>query len=144
MAKHRKLKSGINNIAHHSVSGLSYLHPAMGNNAKKLGLKIVKINLLSEKPGSDFTSVEGQLKVLTGLRVFANEILGHIGYSLNDLQILTLEFAFLYNDHPDWPSHCKGVIATSDHRHEIIVDGLGQKIRLPWVLSRAKAIFQTA
>ena len=89
----------------------------MGNQAKKLGLKTIKIDLLSERPGLDFTTVEGQLRALATLRVFADEILGHTGYSLRDLKILTLEFAFLYADNQEWPSHCKGVVATHNHRH---------------------------
>jgi hypothetical protein len=59
MTSIKKLSSVCHNIAHHAVSGLSYVHPHLRQACKGIGIDTITIDLLREQPCPDRFLGEG-------------------------------------------------------------------------------------
>ena len=85
MPSQKRLKSVIQSIAHHSASGLSFIHPHLGKACKKNDLPSVQIDLLADNPCPEiFRKIKPLRLSLSGLSNKFNEILESERFTLSD------------------------------------------------------------
>ena len=89
--------SGVaHNIAHHSQSSLSWLHPHMGQACRLAGVSIAEIELLEEHPYPILLPKHKPLQLaLHALQAKFWEILEQQGISRTDVNSVHLTFGFL-------------------------------------------------
>ncbi|MFZ1612600.1 MAG: hypothetical protein WAT51_00405 [Holophaga sp.] len=130
MSSQKLLSSVAHNIAHHAVSGLSYLHPHLKLTLVKANLTSIAVDLLNPeldqpnlKPSKPLTDAIGALK-----SKFA-EILVAEGLSLADVRsaVLVFDFPAYYTD--NFCSDCHAFLVGSSGKHfQQAVDYLGRSI----------------
>lgn len=91
MPARNRLKSVAHSIAHHAMSGLSYLGPELDESCIRAGLNCVAIEFVSEIPNTKLHPLnkrfKGRLGALAGK---LNSILRTEGFELNDLRVAKL------------------------------------------------------
>ena len=120
-----KLLNGVtHDIAHHALSGLSYLHPHLTQVCKKAGRLSVTLDLLQESPlPADLPDYEPlRLASQSVHRTFVG-ILQSVGLAVADLTVARLTF-HVPTDAPDDYSYisCDSEIVTASgraYRHEL-------------------------
>ena len=130
MAAYKRLASVTHSIAHHSVSGLSCLHPYLSETCEKMGESTVEIDLLNSKPYPKQIQKNKPLETaLNEVKNKLNAILESEGFKLESLKeaILTFTFNFKENDH--YCSICKAYLVSTEGKHyEHTVDYMGRTI----------------
>lgn len=124
MLRMKRLRSVAQSTAHHSVSGLCYIHPHLGEACKKSALGRAEINLLPEAPKSHFEEssprIAGGAK---GLREQFLKILRSEGMSREDVSEASALFFF---DQRMWPRGCRlRVVSATGGVIEVTVDEFG-------------------
>jgi hypothetical protein len=130
MPSQKLLSSVAHNIAHHAVSGLSYVHPHLKPALVEAGLSSISIDLLNP----DFTPP--QLKpntplaqALGGLKAKFVEILNAEGLALSDIQSAVLVFDFPSNYTDNYCSDCHvHLISATGKPYSQAVNYLGRSI----------------
>jgi hypothetical protein len=140
MPSRKRLKSVCHSIAHHSVSGLSYLHPHALRSCRDLGICYLRFSLLSSDPCPLEFSHFGPLR--SALRTLSDtfrEILGSEGFtpdSLTSATMLILPDNQCLDDHCT-TAHCE--ITTTDGAHyESAVNYMGHSVHVPAVAREAR------
>lgn len=104
MASNKRLNSVAQSIAHHAVSGLSYVHPHLGEMCDKKEFTSVEINVLADDIYPSNLDDNTPLRLsLNQLRARFLEILKSEGFSKNDISGATLKFEF---DFTKWDYYC--------------------------------------
>ena len=104
MASNKRLNSVAQSIAHHAVSGLSYVHPHLGEMCDKKGITSVEINILADDFYPSYFDANTPLRLsLNHLKARFFEILKREGFSENDISGVTLSFEF---DFTKWDYYC--------------------------------------
>lgn len=130
MATHKRLNSVSHSIAHHAVSGLSYLHPHLCRACKLENLNSVTVELLEENPYPKCLQSCNPLELaLLALKEKLSQILISEGYSLSELTSAKLRFEFEPSFKDDYCSNCCAQLtAKSGKSYEAFVGWLGSKI----------------
>lgn len=126
MSRRKRLRSVCHSIAHHAVSGLSYVHPHVLRACRDANIESMEVNLLDVDPCPfQFKGIEPLRLSLQGLREKLESILAAESFSISDLTIATLSFK------PDpgkdnYCSICHAMLKSRDQEPiEYIVDYLG-------------------
>ncbi|MHC4757336.1 MAG: hypothetical protein ACYTE8_01640 [Planctomycetota bacterium] len=130
MTSQKRLKSVIHSIAHHSVSGLSYIHPHLGKACKESGMASVNIDLLAANPCPDkFRNIKPLQLSLNCLSDKFNEILKKEGFEVTDLESVILKFHI--NNINDYCTICyASIISKEGRKYEYKVDWVGDTKKL--------------
>ena len=95
MTSIKRLRSVIQSTAHHAVSGLCYIHPHLGEECKKEGLKKITLNLLKPEFTPKLTSVTNELELSTNaLREKFRELLLVENIQVSDIENAIIVFDF--------------------------------------------------
>ena len=95
MPSHKRLRSVCHSIAHHAVSGLSYVHPHLRRACRAIGVLCVRVNLKSEDPCPEVFLQDGPLHFsLLALRQKFQNILVAEGFTPDDIGSVDLTFYF--------------------------------------------------
>jgi hypothetical protein len=95
MPTQRHLNAVAHDIAHHAVSGLSYIHPHLGQVMRELNIDEVELNLLSEIPLPPILRGRKPLDLSSqALRSMFHDIVRKKGFELTDVKEAILRFCF--------------------------------------------------
>jgi len=110
MASRKRLRSVCHSIAHHSVSGLSFVHPHVLRACRAAGLKQMRIQLLDTEPCPEpFRPIEPLRLSLRSLREKLEHILASEGFALTDLRNAEVRFEA---DPTQCDDHCSICLAS--------------------------------
>lgn len=135
MTSEKRLSSVCHSVAHHAVSGLSYLHPHLARACRANDLPEANINLIADAPLSPGLIASEELYLaVTSLRARFAQILESEGFALTDLRTARLLFKFAgYRD--DHCSDCHAhLVSRSGRKFMSAVNYLGNSI-VPVLLS---------
>ena len=129
MPRRKRLRSVCHSIAHHAVSGLSYVHPHVLRACRGASIGNMQINLLVADPcPPQFAEIEPLRSSLIGLREKFESILAAEGFSVSDLSLATLCFTSDPGK-DDYCSICHATLRSKDQEPvEYIVNYLGQTL----------------
>jgi hypothetical protein len=132
MASAKRLNSVCHSIAHHAVSGLSYVHPHVLATCRSAGLEEMTVDLLDAEPCPPrFRGVEPLRLSLRGLREKLESILTTEGFSLSDLAVAELTFRRDSQFHDDYSSICcVKLVSKAGRIYEHRVDYVGRSIAI--------------
>jgi len=129
MTSIKRLRSVIQSTAHHAVSGLCYVHPHLGEECKKAGIKTIDVNLL--KPGFDpkLPSITKELELSTNaLREKYSELLAVESIHASEIKSAYATFEFLRGR---WPTSCYiEVVTVEGKKIEVAVYSSGKTAEL--------------
>ncbi len=126
MTKIKRLRSVVHCTGHHAISGLSFVHPHLGEACKDNKISSVSVNLLKEEFIPKLRSISKELNLsTTALRKTFIEFLNKENISNNEIVKAYILFNFI-ND--IWPSSCYLEVTTIENRTiEVALDSLGAK-----------------
>ena len=108
----KRLRSVCHSLAHHTVSGLSWLHPHLAQACRGGHQPVAHIDLLSASPYPTGASELQPLRLaLRALRDRLEQLLISEGMTLKDLTTASLAVEF-YSDRDDYSSTCHAFLAT--------------------------------
>ena len=125
MAKIKRMRSVIQSIAHHAISGVCYLHPHLGRQCNKDRLNLVTLDLINGglKPGLSEESKEIKLSTKAVLEKL-NSIMNAEGIEMTYLNKATATFKF---DNHNWATYCHVKASTiNGEKLEAIVTSMGE------------------
>ena len=130
MPAQNALNSVCHNIAHHAVSGLSYVHPHLRRACKVEGLDSIEIDLGVDEPCPErFRNIEPLKLSLQALRRRFGEMLEAEGFKFADIKQVKLLFEFTDQFPDDYCSNCHAyLISQSGKSFQHAVNYLGQTI----------------
>lgn len=125
MASTKRLRSVIQSTAHHAVSGLCYVHPHLGEECVKAGIKTISVNLLEPGLEPALSNVTKELQLSTeALRAKFSELLKSENIGRENIQSADAMFSFYQGR---WPSSCYIEVVTSENKKlEVAVDSTGR------------------
>jgi hypothetical protein len=128
--KIKRLRSVCHSIAHHAVSGLSYVHPHLLATIRSSGLDHLTIDLLDSEPCPEpFRSLEPLLLSLRGLKNKFETILASEGMAPSELSVASLTFTHDPACKDDHCSVCHAVLAPLGGRGvEYAVNYMGESL----------------
>jgi hypothetical protein len=114
MASEKRLSSVCHGIAHHAVSGLSYIHPHLRQACRAVGESSVVIDLCNTNPCPEplFTNQRLQNALLSVQTRFL-QILQSEGFSASDIQEASLFFEFTPEFPDDYCSNCHASLVSA-------------------------------
>lgn len=138
MPSEKRLNSVCHNIAHHAVSGLSYIHPHLRRACKAVGLEAIVIDLGTQSPcPAQFQSIEPLRLSLASLRNKFIEILRAEGFSETGVAEVKLLFEFTQEFPDDYCSNCHArIVLRSGKVFRDAVNFMGNRITPSDVVSR--------
>lgn len=127
MPSQKRLNSICHSIAHHAVSGISYIHPHVLQACRAAGLTQMVVSLLDSEPCPEsFRGIEPLRLSLRGLRMRFEEILAAEGFSVTDLTEASLTFSPDPQFSDDYCTICHSHLTSSMGRsYEHTIDCLG-------------------
>jgi hypothetical protein len=130
MASSKRLSSVSHSIAHHAVSGLSYVHPHLRQAAKARAEETVFINLLADEPCPQrFSQIMPLKTALNSLKLRFLEILKSEGFSSMELNAAVLMFEFPENYAADYCSNCHSLLTHKTGKNYLhAVNYMGESI----------------
>jgi hypothetical protein len=130
MASEKRLSSVCHSIAHHAVSGLSYIHPHLRRACKDAGISSIVIDLKQSDPCPErFREIKPLKLSLAALQKTYERILGAEGFAPSAIDKMTLLFEFTDECRDDYCSNCHAVLVSESGkiiRHS--VNYIGQSI----------------
>lgn len=110
----KRLRSVIQSVGHHGVSGLCYVHPHLGELCKAANLTDAEIDLLSGKVLLEGIEIPRPLDLgAAALAAKFTEILGSESIDREALRVARIQFQF---QGQRWPASCYIKVETSDGR----------------------------
>jgi hypothetical protein len=121
----KRLRSVIQSTAHHAVSGLCYVHPHLGEECKKSGIKTINVNLMNSSFDPELPSITKELELSTNaLREKFNELLSIEKIYASEIKSAYATFAFLRGR---WPTSCYiEAVTVEGKKTEVAVDSSGK------------------
>lgn len=125
MTSIKRLRSVIQSTAHHAVSGLCYVHPHLGEECKKSGIKTICVNLVTPGFDPELPSMTRELEMSTNaLRVKFNELMVIENIQASEIKSAYSKFSFLRGR---WPTSCYIEVVTFEGKKtEVAVDSSGK------------------
>jgi hypothetical protein len=129
MPSTKRLRSVIHSTAHHSVSGLCYVHPHLGSFCKEHGYREISVNLLAPEFNLELKEISRELQLSTnGLREFFNGVLESERINISDLA--SAEAIFFFHK-GRWPSASVVRVVTNENKEvECCVDSSGRRCEI--------------
>ena len=126
MFRIKRARSLIQSIAHHGVSALSYLHPQLGEEAKKQSLTSVEIDLINGNViPAEFAQSDSTRAAISALKERFYSIAEAEGINKSEIAKANIVFGF---EKGRWPSVCwASITGTNDKVASVKVDGFGKK-----------------
>jgi len=117
MASKKHLNAVAHDIAHHAVSGLSWLHPHLGEACRRAESDEVVLDAARVDPLPDGFPASEPLKLAAGglHRTFV-AIVEKKGFSVGDVKRAELRFVFSPNRKDDYSCTCFSHLTASDDR----------------------------
>jgi len=130
MASAKHINGVCHNIAHHAVSGLSFINPHVLAACRAAGVNDITVNLLDPEPcPPQFRQIKPLRLSLRALREKFEHMLEGIGFSVADLTEAQLIFRRAYPSAGDYCPICHAKITSKTGRHfEHLVDYLGNDL----------------
>jgi len=130
MTSAKRLRSVCHSIAHHAVSGLSYIHPHLLEAARSAGVAQIEVQLLETDPCPErFRSNEPLRKSLKTLKDKFEAILKSEGFSLSDLAHAKLSFTADPAQNDNHCSICRANLSPlKGESVEYVVNYMGQRV----------------
>jgi hypothetical protein len=134
MRSTKRLRSVCHSIAHHSVSGLSFLHPHLLSACRRSGIDELVVSLLDKEPCPVALRGDRALaSALVSLRAKLESILASEDLSLAELSKARLTFAADTRYSDDCATVCRAELAlASGGACEYTVDCLGASPNFRW------------
>jgi len=125
MTSIKRLRSVIQSTAHHAVSGLCYVHPHLGEECKKSGIKTISFNLINSGFNPELPSITGELELSTNaLREKFSELLSIERIQVPEIKSAYATFAFLRGR---WPTSCHiEAVTVEGKKTDVAVDSSGK------------------
>lgn len=115
MASSKHLNAVAHDIAHHAVSGLSYIHPHLGAACRSANIDEITLDLSLADPFPIGFAANEPLKAATrALRKKFEDIIQMKGFSASEVRIATLRFIFSPSRSDDYSSVCFSHLCTLD------------------------------
>jgi hypothetical protein len=132
MASAKHINGLCHNIAHHAVSGLSFINPHILAASRAAGVDYIAVNLLDSNPcPPQFWQIKPLRLSLRTLREKFEHMLEGVGFSVADLNEAQLIFCRAYPDADDYCAMCHAKITLKTGCHfEHLVDYLGNHHRI--------------
>lgn len=126
----KRLSSVCHSIAHHAVSGLSYVHPHLRQACKAVGIDTITIDLTREQPcPAQFLSIDPLRLSLKALQEKFKGILKSEGFTTNEIDVIELRFEFTEEFPDDYCSNCYARLVSSTGKvYEHAVNYFGETI----------------
>jgi len=136
----KRLSSVCHSIAHHAVSGLSYVHPHLRQACKTVGINMVTIDLMREQPCPDqFLSIDPLRLSLKALQEKFKEILKAEGFTIDEIEAIELRFEFTEEFPDDYCNNCYArLVSRSGKVYEHAVNYIGETIHPTWPVDRSQ------
>ena len=130
MPSEKRLSSVCHSVAHHAVSGLSYVHPHLRRACNAAGLESVVVDLGIEDPcPAQFKTIEPLRLSLQALREKYIEILSSEGFGEKDIKEIILRFEFTKEFPDEYCSNCHAyLVSQSGKEFWHAVNYLGETI----------------
>src|SRR5258708_2576597 len=117
MPSYKLLKGVAHDIAHHSVSGLSYIHPHLSAACREAHINRVQLDVSLDDPLPDDLPRSQPLTLSTrNLHVTFIDLLEKYGFSIADIKSAILDFSFSPSRKDDYTCSCKSTITTNKDR----------------------------
>lgn len=114
MASSKRLSSVSHSIAHHAVSGLSYVHPHLRQASRSLAETTIFIDLLAQEPCPErYLQITPLRLSLNSLKKRFVEILVSEGLSVSELSTAVLLFEFTSDTLDDYCSNCHSLLVST-------------------------------
>lgn len=125
MTSIKRLRSVIQSTAHHAVSGLCYVHPHLGEECKKSGIKKISVNLVTSDFDPELAYITKELELSTNaLREKFSELLAVENIESLEIKSAYVSFGFLRGR---WPTSCYiEAVTTEGKKTEVAVDSSGK------------------
>jgi hypothetical protein len=122
----KRLRSVVHSTAHHSVSGLCYVHPHLGAICKQLGYREILIDLLRPGFEPELANITRELEHSTAaLREFFRDVLG--SEKIDESALKSAEIIFFFQK-GRWPSGSIVRVVTDQNKIvESCVDSSGRR-----------------
>ena len=131
----KRLRSVCHSLAHHTVSGLSWLHPHLAQACRAGHQRVAHIDLLAASPYPTGASEMQPLRLaLQALRARLEQILASEGMALRDLATAAVAIEFTSDD-DDYCTTCHAFLALpASHLVSYAVDVRGDSVKpnLAW------------
>jgi hypothetical protein len=126
MPSTKRLRSVTHSTAHHSVSGLCYVHPHLGSVCKEHGYREISVNLLAQAFKPELNDISRELELSTNaLREFFCGVLESEKMNIADLNSAEIIFFFHKGR---WPSASAVRVITNENKKiECCVDSSGRR-----------------
>lgn len=123
MVSCKKLRNAVYSTVQHSVSGLCYIHPHIGDACKNIGASEITLSLIDLEFSPEFSNITKELQVSSNaLKSTFFELLEKQDIKIEDIEKADIKFFFL-NDH--WPSGAHINVTAKNCNIEHAVDSLG-------------------
>lgn len=117
MASQKHLSAVAHDIAHHAVSGISWLHPHLGEACRRAKRDEVVLEVSRSDPlPEDFPATEPLKLASRELHRTFRTILEKKGFEACDVKIAKLRFTFSLERKDDYSSTCFSHLIASDDR----------------------------
>ncbi len=114
MSSLKLLKGVAYDIAHHSQSGLSWIHPHIGEACQEAGVNEATIHLLSNNPYPDNLPVKEPLKLaINSVKKKYEEIMQKVGLPLAEVESLAIIVLFKSNRTDNYTCSVKSIMKTT-------------------------------
>jgi len=115
MASRKHLNAVSHDIAHHAVSGISWLHPHLGQACRRAEIDEVVLEVSRADPlPDDFPATEPLKLASRELHRTFRTILEKKGFAASDVKTAELRFVFSAERSDDYSSTCFSRLVTSD------------------------------
>lgn len=123
MVSFKKLRNAVFSTVQHSVSGLCFIHPHIGEACLNIGLGEISLELIDLKISPELPNKSKELHLSSeALKNTFVELLEKQGIDITDIEEANIKF-FFNNDH--WPSGAYISVITKNCKVEHAVDSLG-------------------
>ncbi len=129
MASIKRLRSVAQSTAHHSVSGLCYVHPHLGTKCKEMGYIEITMNFLGQEFSPDLEVISRELELSSvALREFFEGLMNSENIEISEVATAEVVFHFQLGR---WPSASTVKIVTVCGKTiEYCVDSAGKTIEI--------------
>ncbi|WP_100636437.1 hypothetical protein [Marinomonas sp. ef1] len=126
MSSHKRLKSIVQSIAHHAVSGLSFVHPHLGQACEAEALDFIEINVFDNEPCPQrFLHIEPLRLALNALKETFYGLVVSEGFEPKDIESAKLRFEFKCGQLDNYCSVCTASLAVASKTYTSKVNYLG-------------------
>ena len=126
MASHKRLKSVVQSIAHHSVGALSFVHPHLGKACEEVGISSIEVHISKSEPCPRiFINDEPLRLALNALRETFYGLVVTEGFEQKDIESAKLVFEFKHGQLDHYCSDCTASLVSASKTYQSKVNYLG-------------------